>query len=849
MAMEKLLVPNNLVRDTNDNSGHPLLEKGTFEQLHRNEIIETRPQILHFGGFQIHKDHIHVLRILNISPSSLRLAVIGPSTPWFKINYDKKGLLAPGMSEEITVTFTPHEWRYYYDTIKIFCGERSENLLVPIHAYPSANDIALPRIVDFGKVAIGTSRTKVIPLSCKIPIQFEFEITILEAHPDFEVTPLQGVIPPDGTTNVAITFLPTKHRTARTELKFNISQFDFDPVTVTVVGSCLTDLSRNEVVQTGVAEIEAVNETLKQEELRSSVKKLQNKRNRQKIDAVPPKFPTEPERVVEDVKIPTARNQTATNFVLNQTAGKLPLKDLFSFIKDQREAAERRRRKAEQSKNADGDEEEEEDDDRQAMELRFEMQYREIEKYDKEKELKGMVATGEDPPTEKDINRVKEGRLKRHTKLLENNLREDAERVESTLSQVRVAVPITYQQYISPHWDEYANDAFSMRLQVIDRFVRAGSRCLMRVRAKKRAEKLREAMKIAGVSDRASCKAWVDSENKAAAAGGGGGGGASSGPGQDDDTQDDDQLPVIRIPEDYVLPTQIPTSQSSMNSEDRKPIDIQPLDNFEEFNEVQIRVQLDFKVLNYQKMDIPPAAAYMRPNDDRRTPHVAALEEHSVRGIRGDILDGAEEPYTMPESFLLPPKHDLLEFITPSTSCRTYIGFPDFTECDFEYRLSRPVPLRNPMETRPLLPEDIASDENPWTCSWRRTRSLADPFQHFDPCPASITEGGGRYGPRLMSDFGGERIRFMPIGGFNRDIPSDTDSDEREDFELEAPTDEAYTGAKKLMDVPLTSELWEKEKRLEDGLQDRFAKNGCSLRERLREFNVNLSSQNKLYLG
>jgi hypothetical protein len=535
--------------------------------------------------------------------------------------------------------------------------------------------------------------------------------------------------------------------------------------------------------------------------------------------------------------------------VLNQTAGKLPLKDLFSFIKDQREAAERRRKKAEQSKNADGDEEEEEDDDRQAMELRFEMQYREIEKYDKDKELKGMVATGEDPPTEEAINKVKEARVNRHTKLLEGTLREDADRVESHLSQSRVAVPITYKQYVNPHWDEYANDAFSMRLQVIDRFVRAGSRCLMRVRAKRRAEKLREAMKIAGVSDRASCKAWVDAENKAAATGGGGS--QSTGTGQDEDTQDQDEarLPVVRIPDDFVLPTQIPTSHSSMNSDDRRLVDVKPLDNFQEFNACQIRVQLDFKVLNYQRMDIPPAAAYMRPNDDRRTAHVAALEEHCVRGIRGDILDGAEEPYTMPESCLLPPRHDLLEFAIPGTGCRTYIGFPDFTECDFEYRLSRPVPLRNSMKTQPLLPEDIVSDEKPWTTSWRRTRSLTDPFQHFDPCSANMMEGGGRFGPRLMGDFGGERIRFMPIGGFNRDIPSDTDSDEREDFELPAPSHDEHVRANKLVNVPLTSELWEKEKRLEEGLEDRFAKNGCALRKRLREFNVHLNSQNKLYLG
>ena len=60
------------------------------------------------------------------------------------------------MSEDVTVSFEPHEWqpwpvrhgaaticgssygkcmcgrRYYYDTIKIFCGELSENLIVQI---------------------------------------------------------------------------------------------------------------------------------------------------------------------------------------------------------------------------------------------------------------------------------------------------------------------------------------------------------------------------------------------------------------------------------------------------------------------------------------------------------------------------------------------------------------------------------------------------------------------------------------------------------------------------------------------------------------------------------------------
>ena len=51
-------------------------------------------------------------------------------------------------------------------------------------------------------------RFQVIPLTCNIPVQFEFAITILKSHPDFEVIPREGIIPADGTTNVAITSAP-----------------------------------------------------------------------------------------------------------------------------------------------------------------------------------------------------------------------------------------------------------------------------------------------------------------------------------------------------------------------------------------------------------------------------------------------------------------------------------------------------------------------------------------------------------------------------------------------------------------------------------------------------------------
>lgn len=47
---------------------------------------------------------------------------------------NKKGLVAPGSSEVITVDFHPRDHRYHYDCLRLHTD--SENLLVPLHAYP-----------------------------------------------------------------------------------------------------------------------------------------------------------------------------------------------------------------------------------------------------------------------------------------------------------------------------------------------------------------------------------------------------------------------------------------------------------------------------------------------------------------------------------------------------------------------------------------------------------------------------------------------------------------------------------------------------------------------------------------
>ena len=107
------------------------------------------------------------------------------------------------------------------------------------------------------------------------------------------------------------------------------------------------------------------------------------------------------------------------------------------------------------------------------------------------------------------------------TRILTKVLEGDVLRRETFVSKDRVALPLGYRSAVTPCWDPYENDTFAMRLLVIDRFVRAGTKCLVQLRASRRLKKLRAAMAEAFVTDRASCRTWVEAENKAAAVGGG----------------------------------------------------------------------------------------------------------------------------------------------------------------------------------------------------------------------------------------------------------------------------------------------------------------------------------------
>ena len=101
--------------------------------------------MVHFGGYKVGQTLRQKVKIVNKSGSSQRMHLLMPDTGAFSAKVVKRGIVAPGMSEVVTISFVPEEWKYYYDSIRIHCD--AGNLVVPIHAYPTVNEVKFPRIL------------------------------------------------------------------------------------------------------------------------------------------------------------------------------------------------------------------------------------------------------------------------------------------------------------------------------------------------------------------------------------------------------------------------------------------------------------------------------------------------------------------------------------------------------------------------------------------------------------------------------------------------------------------------------------------------------------------------------
>ncbi|XP_070787047.1 cilia- and flagella-associated protein 221 [Enoplosus armatus] len=225
-----------------------LLESKSYAKLKSNSVIQAEPPVLHFSGLELGKDYIKILKLINISSEVMNIHIIPTQTKHFQTTYTKKYRLIPGLAYTLRVRFFPDEWRYFYDCVRVHCkGE--ENLLIPVHAYPVIDDLRIPPHIDLSSVPLGQSVCHAIPLRCSCPIDFEFQVYVIQPNEAFSIHPLTGVIPANGEVKIVVTFRPFQYGTSQVTIQLVISQFNTKPYLCTITGSstphlALSDLER-----------------------------------------------------------------------------------------------------------------------------------------------------------------------------------------------------------------------------------------------------------------------------------------------------------------------------------------------------------------------------------------------------------------------------------------------------------------------------------------------------------------------------------------------------------------------------------------------------------------------------
>ena len=257
-----------------------LLRNREYDNTAGTSSFVAEPSAVHFAGFERGKRHVRSVRIVNRSGYLAGLHVLPCEGTTFRARLaNKRGAVAPGMAELVHVECTPEKEQHYQGAVRIHCGVRScfgyalcrslwctvwvtgsarvrdrwcvrtphrhvqaETLSVPVHAYPTATGLQIPRNLDFGAVAIGTTVRRTLTLASAAPIAFEFALVATPAtHPDdpaspFSVAPMRGTVPARGSCEVIATFTARTHTTATCQLSLDVAQLFSKPLVCTLSG-------------------------------------------------------------------------------------------------------------------------------------------------------------------------------------------------------------------------------------------------------------------------------------------------------------------------------------------------------------------------------------------------------------------------------------------------------------------------------------------------------------------------------------------------------------------------------------------------------------------------------------